>query len=148
MSYQLQDAFDQFDFRDSVIQEISFGLDSLHVYLENVKILPENTQNRDIITKRTNDMDLLFVQGTIQRIVEEGYQLYDADMNPYKKVEDREIPVLEYEQVLESMKECYVDEITQNENLYSITVTVEDHTWRIDIQASSTKETWNKFIHV
>lgn len=148
MSYQLQDAFDQFDFRDSVIQEISFGLDSLHVYLENVKILPENTQNRDIITKRTNDMDLIFVQGMIQKIVEEGYQLYDADMNPYKKVEDREIPVLEYEQVLESMKECYVDEITQNENLYSITVTVEDHTWRIDIQASSTKETWNKFINV
>lgn len=148
MSYQLHDALKDFDFTDSFLNSISFSTSNIHFYLENVKILSSNPANKDIVTKRTNDMELIFVNGKILQIVEEGYQLYDADMKPYKKVEDRNLPIMEYENVLQSFHECYIDEIKQNNKLYTIIITVEDHTWRIEIEAVSTKQCWSKFLNM
>lgn len=146
MRFQTYSELDGFHFNEAVVNSIYMSSDGFHIVLDNVTIKASNSQNRDIVDKRTNELDLLIPEGRIYQIIEEGYQVYDAEMRPYKKVADRIVPPHEYEAVLKDLVESDIDEIRKADNLYVIFMNVIDHTWRIEVSGKDDHESWNRFI--
>lgn len=137
---------DGFYFNKAVVNHIYLSSDGFHIILDNVLIKADNPENKDIVDKRTNELDLFIPNGNIHQIVEEGYQVYDADMRPYKKVADRIVPLFEYENVLNDLAESEIDAIEKVDEFYIISMNVIDHTWRIEVSGKDDQESWNRFI--
>lgn len=148
MNYQTNNGLKYFDFNDSQIQKIEIYNNCIHVFIQNVKILPTNPCNKDIIEKRTNDFDLVFINGTIINIINEGYIVYDADMKLSKKYDDEIIAPDKVPLILNKMDSCYIYAINQESNTYQIIVDLDDHTYRLEIKADSTQENWTKFLNL
>lgn len=149
MTYTTNNELEHFAFDEAVVDNIrrSFGGDAVHVILDNVKILPENSCNRDIRTMRTNGLDLQLLDAKIENIVEEGYQLYDADFKPYKRVEDRDLPPEEIDDMLVKLRGWQLDNITQEGQLITVHLRGDDHTFRVEIEAKGgSTQSWERFM--
>ena len=91
MGYRTVDEWENFEFQDADIGQIHMQNGHLYLELGYVTILPDNSCNRDIRKMGTNELTLQLQQVEIDRIVEEGYKIYDADGNFTKSVEDQEL---------------------------------------------------------
>ena len=85
MKYKTTNDLAGFDFTEAYIGEIRAMSDTFTIGLDNVKILPENTKNRDIRKMRTNELVLKIRDAKIVDFVEEGYKVYDANGNLKEK---------------------------------------------------------------
>ena len=103
MGYRTVDEWENFEFQDADIGQIHMQNGHLYLELGYVTILPDNSCNRDIRKMGTNELTLQLQQVEINRIVEEGYKLYDADGNFTKSVEDQELTPEEYPKWMEDM---------------------------------------------
>ena len=65
MKYMTENEFEHFDFTETYVKDIEQGNDYFHIWLDNVKILPENSCNRDIRKMRTNNLMLTIRDMTI-----------------------------------------------------------------------------------
>ncbi len=148
MSFKTTNELGHFDFNEAVIFEIRQSLDSLSIVLDNVKILPENSCNRDIRTMRTNQLTLTLLNGKISELVDEGYQLYDINMKPYKSVPDRMIEPDQYEEAFKELTDCTIHSIERTDQGYLVSIDTFDHTWRISADADSDTEEWNRFMNL
>ena len=54
--YNAVNELNHFDFAEAVVGDIQLLGKMFHIVIDNVKILPENSFNRDIRTMRTNGM--------------------------------------------------------------------------------------------
>ena len=81
MGYRTVDEWENFEFQDADIGQIHMENGHLYLELGYVTILPDNSCNRDIRKMGTNELTLQLQHVQIDRIVEEGYKLYDADGN-------------------------------------------------------------------
>lgn len=55
--FQTKDELEHFDFEDAVLEEVECACGRVKVMIDNVKILPDNSMNRDIRTMRANQME-------------------------------------------------------------------------------------------
>lgn len=62
--FQTKDELEHFDFEDAVLEEVECACGRVKVMIDNVKILPDNSMNRDIRTMRANQMEITFVEGS------------------------------------------------------------------------------------
>ena len=74
MSYQTQNELEHFVFEEAVVQDFRPSPGGFTLLLDNVRILPENSTNRDIRTMRCNEMTLKIEGGTIRGLFEEAYR--------------------------------------------------------------------------
>ena len=81
MGYRTVDEWENFEFQDADVGQIHMENGHLYLELGYVTILPDNSCNRDIRKMGTNELTLQLQQVEIDRIIEEGYKLYDADGN-------------------------------------------------------------------
>ncbi len=146
MRFQSVNELEHFDFSEAVLQKCTREMNRVEITLDNVKILPEHTLNRDIVTKRTNDFLLTFHNVSSWSLVEEGYTLYDADLNPYKKVEDRIVAEKDIAYDLSLMEECYMDSLEDDNKKCQLTWVVQDHTWRLELTYDQSKQEWEHWI--
>lgn len=152
MRFCTENELGSFGFEEAVLQSVSKENDHIDLVVDNVKIRPENSCNRDIITKRTNDLCVRISNGR-WALFEEGYQLFDADMKPLKEVRERQVAEEDIQHDLGLMEGCALDGFSAEgrENgvsLYVMTLLVEDHTWRLEISGSGDTEMWNRFLNV
>lgn len=148
MKYILENDLEHFDFTDSVFDGVDKTADGITVYLENVKITADNPHNRDIAVKRTNDFCFKIERVTEWSLIEEGYQLYDADMRPYRKEEDRVVAPENIDEDLSLMAGCYVDEVSASEGRYIFVFNVGDHTYRLEVLGQGSSQNWEHFLSV
>ncbi len=146
MSYLTENELQHFEFQEAVIAEAARQNGSFYMYLDNVKILAENSQNRDIRTMRTNGLCLKIVGGEIVRFVEEGYTLYDADGTMTEKVDDRMVPPEEYDSELTKLAECVIYAIEQEGRVYRYSIDTEDHTYLLEVAGDKDQESWERFM--
>lgn len=147
--YSTVNGLSYFDFSDAVLQSAQMMSRQLTLMLDQVYINPEHPSNRDITRKRTNDFRLVLSDVSELSLYEEGYELLDADMHPYKKVEERKVKDEDVLYDLEKMAGCEIDEVTvrQEEGLsFIMKFLVEDHTWRLEAKASGSHESFAKFM--
>lgn len=146
--FQTKDELERFDFEDAVLEEVECACGRVKVMIDNVKILPDNSMNRDIRTMRANQMEITFVEGSLAQLVEEGYKVYDADGNLRQTYEDRAMSEQEIQEGLRELSGLTVYEINKADGMYSIVVEGEDHSFRLEIAADHEIAGWDKFLTV
>lgn len=152
MKYTTENEFENFDFHETYIKDIEPGNGYFHIWLDNVKILPENSCNRDIRTMRTNGLMLTIQNADIVSMVHEGVKIYDADGNPKGERPDELIASEKYMEVWPLFLEGCVYSLEKENNetaLYTLIVdTGEGETYEIKITGSGEKESWDKFLNM
>jgi hypothetical protein len=112
-----------------------------HILLDNVKILPENTCNRDIRKMRCNEMELRLENPQIIEVIREGYTLSDADGNPRQTVEDEVLGPQDYTGAWEVFLDAEVYAITRQEQEYTFVVDATDErTYTVRVRATADVE--------
>ena len=148
--YATVNGLNYYDMHDAVLQSASLMSRQFTLVLDQVYIKAEHPANRDIVTKRTNDFRMVFDDVSSLSLYEEGYELFDADMMPYRKVEDRKVKDEDVSYDLEHMAGCEVDEalVEQLEDgiHFTLRLLVEDHTWRIEVNARGSHESFARFM--
>lgn len=106
MSYKTTDELNHFDFEDACISEMRMGTGTFSLLADNVKILPDNSCNRDIRTMRTNQLCLKISDAVIDAFVEEGYKVYDANGRLIREENDHLIEASDYARFLANWKDA------------------------------------------
>lgn len=148
MSYQTQNELEHFVFEEAVVQDFRPSPGGFTLLLDNVRILPENSTNRDIRTMRCNEMTLKIEGGTIRELFEEAYRLYDADFHLVQELPERQCPPEEWENLLKMLSGCELDEITGDEKGYTVCIRGEDHTYRLELSGTGDRECWEKYLNL
>ena len=146
MKYHTENELEHFDFAEAVLGEVRPGLSTVHLTLDNVKIRPENSTNRDIRTMRANGLDFAISGAKITAFVEEGYTVFDADGNLLREVPDREIPEKDWEKALRELPGMALDGIEAREGGYVVAIRTEDHTARLEVAAAGDAEDWDRYL--
>ena len=146
--YRTINEWNHFSFEEAVIGEIELKSGTLTFYLDNVKILDNNSANRDIRTMRCNEMSFAIDDARILTFVEEGYKMYDADGKQRTQVDDREIAIDDYISELGKLSGCVLNSITKEDNIYIISIDTEDHTYGMTVEGSRDVAQWERFLSV
>jgi hypothetical protein len=138
-----------YDFSQSYIQSIQPMSVQLTIILDQVLIRPEHPANRDVMTKRTNDFRLVIDDVREISLYEERYQLFDADMKPYREVPERKVKDEDISYDLQQLNGVEVDEVSVKEEdglSFIMRLLVEDHTWRLEVKAAGSHEAFERFM--
>lgn len=146
MKYKTTDEWKNFSFTDAYVGDIQETNGFFHMELDNVKILPENSCNRDIRKMRTNGLVLKLEDYVITSFIEEGYKLFDANGKPMKVVEDTVIAEEDYATVLKEIIEGVIYTMEKEEDTYIFSIdAVNERTYELKVKASHDVEEWERF---
>jgi hypothetical protein len=149
MGYQTTNEFDHFAFEETHIGNIRVMDGIFHITLDNVKILPENTCNRDIRTMRCNGLELRIENPRIAEVVREGYTLCDADGHVKETVEDEVLAQQVYPEAWEVFFDAEVYAITRQEQEYTFVVDATDErSYTVRVRGTADVESWERFLNL
>ena len=149
MKYTTTNEFDHFDFLEVHVNDIMFANGVFKIGLDDVKILPENSCNRDIRKMRTNGLILSLSDAEILSFVEEGYRIYDADGNLKKTEDDVPVDEQEYKTVFEYYTDAYAYNIEKKDDEYTFVIDgTNERTYSIIVKASGDAQEWDKFLNL
>ena len=147
--YNTMNEFAHFDFSEAVIGDIQLAEGMFRAVIDNVKILPENSCNRDIRTMRTNELLLKLDDAKLVTLVEEGYREYDADGNLKNIYEDIVVNPDQYKQKEEVLVEGTIYELQLADGVYSFVIDgTDERTCTLKVAAGGDEESWNRFLEV
>lgn len=148
MKFHTENEIETFDFKDSYVEELRFGLDSFYMLLDNVKILETNSRNRDVRTMRTNGLEFWILEAQLLEVVEEGCNIYNADGVLQQEVPDRTMDASEYAGLCEELSGAAVFDIKKEDGRYRILMDGEEHGYMLLVQGSGDAEDWNRFMNL
>ena len=149
MKYKTTDEWNNFSFTDAYVGDIQATSGFFHMELDNVKILSENSCNRDIRKMRTNGLVLKLEDYKIVSFIEEGYKLYDANGKPMKVVEDTVIEEKDYNSGLKELVEGVIYTLEKAEDTYIFSIdAVNERTYELKVQASHDVEEWERYLNL
>ena len=146
MGYRTVDEFDGFDFKDAHITSMERRNGHFIAVLDDVKILPSNSCNRDIREMRTNELVLKLNDAVVEEFILEGCKIYDADGVLQETREDTAVESSEYDKTLKEMEDRYIYEITKENDIYTIYIDGDEDSYMIKVKASHDTQEWEKFM--
>ena len=147
--YNTVNELNHFIFKEAVVGDIQMMDGMFQIVLDNVKIQPENSKNRDIRTMRTNELLLKIEEAEITSVVKEGYRLLDADGKLKNTYEDEEVDRTGYKEVQESIVEGTVYELTLENGVYRFLIDgTDDRTYSLKVTGAGDYESWNRFLEI
>lgn len=148
--FRTENELEHYLFDQAYLQGVNRSFDSLEIILDQVGISADESLNRDIQPKRTNDFHLRILSVTNMRLFEEGYTLLDADMKPYKEVREREVKTEDIQHDLDILAGSPLDSLSLTEDgedrKYILIIQAEDHTWRLEVTGQDNHEEFDRFI--
>ena len=155
MKYTTTNEFEQFEFGEAHISDIQIVEERFFLLLDNVKILPDNSCNRDIRKMRTNELFFKVTNGTMTSLIEEGYKLYDANGKLTRKIEDREVAVAEYKEITDEFIDGMVYEVEKtiledkNQVQYRFVIdAANERTYTMIVLGDGDLEEWDRFLNL
>ena len=149
MKYTTRNEFCNFEFSEVHIDDVKIQNGVFQMVLDDVKILPENSTNRDIRKMRANGLVLTIEDAQINSFVEEGYKTYDADGNLLREDPGIELDEQQYRDIYEFFIDSYAYLIAQNEDEYTFVIDgTNERTYTIIVQGSGDVEEWDKFLQI
>ncbi len=154
MKYKTVNEFHNFSFAETHISDIQITSGFFHMELDDVKIAPSNSCNRDIRQMRCNSLIFKLTDGHVVSLIADGYKVYDADGKLMREVPD--IPVLEgeYLEVCKNFVDGSVYDIAREEKdngeinyIFSID-DVEDASYTLVVAATGDTEEWDRFLNL
>lgn len=147
--YHTTNELNHFDFAEAVIGDIQMTDGMFRAVIDNVKIFPENTCNRDIRTMRTNELMLKLDNAEITCLILEGYREYDADGNLKNTYADVTVPAEQYKEKEEVLIEGTIYEFKLADGLYCLVIDgTDERTYTLKVAASGDEESWNRFLEL
>lgn len=146
--YHTTDELSHFDFEEAIFDEMEFSADGIRIFMENVKILPENSCNRDIRLMRTNDLELDLVKGTLTRMYKEGYKRFNADGVLQETVEDEPISAEAHASTVKDLAGATVYSLEKNDDVYTLHLDTEDGCYVMELTAARDEENWERFLNL
>ena len=147
MKYRTTNELENFDFAESVMQDIQLA-HGFYLILDNVKIKPENSCNRDIRMMRCNQLHLHLENPTELKVIEEGNKIYNANGELQKQEEDRLVDKEEYQEVFEGLLGCTVYHIVRRDKTYELILEGDEHSYCVTIQGESNWQEWDRFLNL
>lgn len=155
MKYTTTNEFEHFEYQEAHISDIQFTDGVFFFLLDNVKILPENSCNRDIRTMRANELFFRVTDGAICSLVEEGYKIYDANGNLKQAIEDRVIDQSDYKEITDTFIDGTIYSMEQisleGEGKVSYRFIVDaanERTYELTVEGSGDKQEWDRFLNL
>ena len=155
MKYTTTNEFEQFEFEEAHISDIQIVEGRFYMLLDNVKILPDNSCNRDIRKMRANELFLKVTNGSMVSLIEEGYRLYDANGKLTREILDREVSVEEYKEITDAFIDGMVYEIEKSvteENgqmQYRFVIdAANERTYTMIVLGDGDLEEWDRFLNL
>ena len=155
MKYTTTNEFEQFEFGEAHISDIQIVEERFFLLLDNVKILPDNSCNRDIRKMRTNELFFKVTNGTMTSLIEEGYKLYDANGKLTREIEDREVAVAEYKEITDEFIDGMVYEVEKtiledkNQVQYRFVIdAANERTYTMIVLGDGDLEEWDRFLNL
>ena len=155
MKYTTTNEFEQFEFEEAHISDIQIVEGRFYMLLDNVKILPDNSCNRDIRKMRANELFLKVTNGSMVSLIEEGYRLYDANGKLTREIEDREVSAEEYKVITDAFIDGMVYEIEKGvseENgqvQYRFVIdAANERTYTMIVLGDGDLEEWDRFLNL
>lgn len=149
MKYVTTNEWEHFGFLEAYISDIQKAGGCFQLILDNVKIAPENTKNRDIREMRTNGLCFRIQDAELLSLTEEGYKVYNADGQLTNQYEDREIPRECCSDMLKSFTdgECCLYTLEKTEDVYTFIIDASDgHTYLLRVRGTRDTEEWDLFL--
>ena len=148
MRFHTENEIENFDFRESYLQEIVQMSGNFRTIIDQVKIKPENSINRDIRLMRTNNLGLHLIDAVVTSIVEEGVKIYNADQVLQQEIPDRVLEESEYTQLYQSLEGCEIYNIEKKEGVYEFAIDGEERSYLICVQGSGDTQDWDRFMNL
>ena len=155
MKYTTTNEFNQFEFEEAHISDIQIVEGRFYMLLDNVKILPDNSCNRDIRKMRTNELFFKVTNGTMTSLIEEGYKLYDANGKLTREIEDREVVASEYKEITDEFIDGMVYEVEKtiledkNQVQYRFVIdAANERTYTMIVLGDGDLEEWDRFLNL
>lgn len=155
MKYTTTNEFNQFEFEEAHISDIQIVEGRFYMLLDNVKILPDNSCNRDIRKMRTNELFFKVTNGTMTSLIEEGYKLYDANGKLTREIEDREVVASEYKEITDKFIDGMVYEVEKtiledkNQVQYRFVIdAANERTYTMIVLGDGDLEEWDRFLNL
>ncbi len=148
MKYRTTNELHHFNFTESYIAQIQKRNGNFQFTLDNVTILPVNSCNRDIRQMRTNGLELKIQDGQVLLLVQEGYQVYDADGKLAHRYEDQPVGPEEYNDTLKSLAdgESCIYTVEKTDGNYRFFIDASDgRTYLLAIAGTGDVEEWDRF---
>ena len=155
MKYTTTNEFEQFEFEEAHISDIQIVEGRFFMLLDNVKILPDNSCNRDIRKMRANELFLKVTNGSMVSLIEEGYRLYDANGKLTREIEDREVSAEEYKVITDAFIDGMVYEIEKSvtekngQVQYRFVIdAANERTYTMIVLGDGDLEEWDRFLNL
>lgn len=155
MKYTTTNEFEQFEFEEAHISDIQIVEGRFYMLLDNVKILPDNSCNRDIRKMRANELFLKVTNGSMVSLIEEGYKLYDANGKFTREIEDREVSAEEYKVITDAFIDGMVYEIEKSvtekngQVQYRFVIdAANERTYTMIVLGDGDLEEWDRFLNL
>lgn len=148
MRFYTENEVETFDFGEAHISEIRFGLGPFYMLVDNVKILEQNSCNRDVRTMRTNGLTFCIIDPQIVAVTEEGCKIYNADGVLQKEVPDRTVSPEEYAKLCKELEEAVIYKLEKTGDSYCISIDAEEHEYTMEIKGSGDSEEWDRFMNL
>ena len=155
MKYTTTNEFEQFEFGEAHISDIQIVEERFFLLLDNVKILPDNSCNRDIRKMRTNELFFKVTNGTMTSLIEEGYKLYDANGKLTREIEDRKVVASEYKEITDEFIDGMVYEVEKtiledkNQVQYRFVIdAANERTYTMIVLGDGDLEEWDRFLNL
>lgn len=149
MSFQTINELKHFDFTEAHVGNVQVTDGIFHLVLDNVKILPENSCNRDIRVMRCNELLLKIGNPRVQKIVEEGYRQYDANGNLMQEVADTLLEPDNYSKVWEVLLDGELYSLEQTGKQYTFLADgTNERTYMIVVEGTDDSEDWERFLNL
>ncbi len=150
MKYQTTNEWNHFGFQEAYISEIQKVNGGFQFTLDNVTIEPDNSKNRDIRQMRANELYVTIQDAEIERLVEEGYKVYNANGQLMEQYEDRDIASKNYNEILKSLTdgESCIYALEKKDDVYIFTIDASsERTYVLYMKGTRDIEQWNRFLN-
>ena len=150
MKYQTTNEWNHFGFQEAYISEIQKVNGGFQFTLDNVTIEPDNSKNRDIRQMRANELYVTIQDAEIERLVEEGYKVYNANGQLMEQYEDRDIAPENYNEILKSLTdgESCIYALEKKDDVYIFTIDASsERTYVLYMKGTRDIAQWNWFLN-
>ena len=152
MRFKLENSYSAFSYKDATVLTWEQKENNMVMVLSGVIALANNPCNEELVDRYVDDLQLRMLHCRIRRILLEGYKYYDANDVLQEEVPDKEIPVMDYPNI---MKECegqgflfqIEEETIDGETCYHFSIDVEEKTYLVTLQMEKSIMEWERFMN-
>ena len=148
MKYNTTNELCNFKFEETHVDTVEIINDSFCITLDNVIILSENSANRDVRNMRANNILFKICNFSIEKIVKEGYKIYDADGKLLNQYEDWVVEESTYNDLFKSFNDSWLYSMEKKNDIYEIVIDANEHTYLLTIKGSSDEQHWDRFLNL